>query len=67
VELPESYAGRDFLEPVEEPKEPEKTAEKKPNIFIYSTCAISEHKEKKKDSKKSWKAMPKRQAKLRNR
>jgi len=35
------------LEPVEEPKEPEKTAEKKTNIFIYSTCAISEPKEKK--------------------
>jgi len=55
VESQESYAGRDFLEPVEEPKEPEKTAEKKPNIFIYSTCAISEHKEKKKDSKKAGK------------
>ena len=52
AELPESYAGRDFLDPVEEPKEPEKTAEKKPNIFIYSTCAISEHKEKKKFKEK---------------
>jgi len=30
VELPESYTGRDFLEPVEEPKEPEKPIEKKP-------------------------------------
>jgi len=30
VELPESYAGRDFLEPIEEPQEPEKTTEKKP-------------------------------------
>jgi len=30
VELPESYAGRDFLEPVEEQKEQEKLAEKKP-------------------------------------
>jgi len=30
VELPETYAGRDFLEPVDEPKEPEKTSEKKP-------------------------------------
>jgi len=29
VELPESYVGRDFLEPVEEPKEPEKLVEKK--------------------------------------
>jgi len=28
VELPETYAGLDFLEPVEEPKESEKIAEK---------------------------------------
>ena len=30
VELPETYAGLDFLEPIEDPKEPEKSAEKKP-------------------------------------
>jgi len=30
VELPLSYAGRDFLEPFEEPEESDKPAEKKP-------------------------------------
>jgi hypothetical protein len=34
VELPESYAGRDFLEPVEEPKEPEKPVEKKTKKIV---------------------------------